>query len=553
MKVSEIQGFLTEEMVQDFVKKGVWEKGLLSWKLTDKNAKELGDKEAMVDSRQRLTWSQVREKAVQLAVGFRKLGLKKDDVVISAMHNCVEALLLREALERAGLMFFFVATGFRHKEMKHLINTSEARAIVVPTQERYGSFDFVGMVDELKSELPTLKYVVTVGDAPDGAVSFDEVMEMGLKENISDDELEKMSFDFDECTGFRATSGSTGMPKICCVGSSVRNSQDFTDRWKVTKDDVILGIATIATGAGMPAVEQSIYTGCKVIMMEKWDPKKGPDAALSLIEKEMVTIACGVPPHVLMIARYPEISKYDISLLRMFSWAGAPLAKDAIAGIEKKMGCKLVSFYGSMDSGWISGGFYDDSLEARSFTVGKPGSKRELKLIDEDGNEAPQGEVGELTVRGGTGNMGYYKEPELTKKTWDDDGWYNTNDLAKIDEDGNIHLMGRASDMINRGGQNIYPIEVENILRTHPKVDDICIIPMPDPLLGSRACACVVPREGESFTFEEMVEWLEKEKMAKYKRPERLEIINQLPRLPAGKVDKVSLVEDIKKKVQEVG
>jgi non-ribosomal peptide synthetase component E (peptide arylation enzyme) len=204
-----------------------------------------------------------------------------------------------------------------------------------------------------------------------------------------------------------------------------------------------------------------------------------------------------------------------------------------------------------MDSGWISGCFFDDPLEVRSFTVGKIGSNREYKLIDENGAEVPQGEVGELMVRGGTGNMGYYKEPELSKETWDSEGWYNTKDLARFDEEGNIRLMGRASDMINRGGQNIFPMEVENILRSHPKVAEICIVPMPDPLLGSRACAYVEPKGGETFTFDEMIERLEEEKMAKYKRPERLEILDKMPRLPSGKIDKVKLVDDIKKKTAE--
>jgi non-ribosomal peptide synthetase component E (peptide arylation enzyme) len=201
-----------------------------------------------------------------------------------------------------------------------------------------------------------------------------------------------------------------------------------------------------------------------------------------------------------------------------------------------------------MESGWISGCYYDDPLEIRSHTVGKTASKREYKLLDEKGVSVPQGEVGELFVRGGSGNMGYYKEPELTRTIWDSEGWYNTKDLASIDEDGNIRLMGRASDMINRGGQNIYPIEIENILRTHPKVAEICIVPMTDALLGSMACACVEPKAGVTFTFDEMIARLEKEKMAKYKRPERLEILDRMPRLTTGKIDKVKLVDDIRKK-----
>ncbi|MDP6179009.1 MAG: AMP-binding protein, partial [Desulfatiglandales bacterium] len=449
MKVNQLQGFLTEEMVDDFVRKGVWEPRLLFWKWWDKNAIECPDKEAIVDSRTRLTWAQAREKSAQLALGFRNLGLDRDDVVMAELPNCVEAQLLRDGLERAGILFFFVATGFRHKEMLHLLNSSEAVAIVIPGQKRFQeSFDFLGMINEIKPDLPKLKHIITVGDAPGGAISLSKIMNMGAREVIPEDYFDEISFDFDECVGFRATSGSTGMPKICCLGTPLRYAQEFRERWKVTKKDVILAIATISTGAGMPAVEQGGMTGCKMVMMEKWDPKDGPDIALSLIEKEGVTIACGVPPHVLMIARHPNVSKYDISSLRLFSWAGAPLAKDAIAGIENNLGCRLVPFYGSMDSGWISGCYYDDPLEIRSFTVGKTGAKREYKLIDEKGVEVSQGEVGELTVRGGTGNMGYYKEPELSKATWDSEGWYNTKDLARIDEDGNIRLMGRASEMI---------------------------------------------------------------------------------------------------------
>ena len=148
MKVNEIQGFLTEEMVQDFVKKGVWEPGLLFWKWWDRNAAQYPDKEAIVDSRARLTWTQAREKSIQLALGFGKLGLKKDDVVLAELHNCVEAQLLRDSLERAGILFFFVATGFRHKEMRHLLGKSKSCAVVVPGQDRYGGFDFVEMIEE---------------------------------------------------------------------------------------------------------------------------------------------------------------------------------------------------------------------------------------------------------------------------------------------------------------------------------------------------------------------------------------------------------------------
>jgi len=553
MKVKDLPGCpVTEKMIKEWVKKGLWEPGFMFWMLWDENAKKRPNKEALVDQKTRLTWAQAREQSANLALGFQELGLKKDNVVVSQLPNCVEAVLLRDALERLGVVYFPLAVGFRHKEMKHLLEFTQAVAIVVPGIGRFDEgFDFVGMVLEIKPELPKLKYVVTVGQAPQGTMSLAEVMALGAKKKVPWDYFKKSTFDFDECVAFRATSGTTGLPKVCCATTPLHNKEDFITRWKVTENDVVMAIATIATGAGLPAIELSGPTGCKALMMERWDPQTGPERALSLIEKERVTIACGVPPHILMIAQHPNVEKYNISSLRLFTWAGAPLAKGAVAGIEKRLGCKLVPYYGSMDAGAISAAYYDDSIEVRSSTVGKPYSKRELKIIDPDtGKEVPHGEIGEVLVRGAVGNLGYYKDLEHTKANWDSEGWFHTKDLGKIDEEGNICLMGRATDTINRGGQKIHPLEVEEILKTHPKVAEVVIVPMPDPIVGQRACAYVEPKAGQTFTFEEMIARLEQEKMAKYKRPERLEIMERLPRLPSGKVDKTGLAEDIKKKLE---
>jgi len=552
MKVRDLPGCpVTEKMIKEWVKKGLWEPGFMFWMWWDENATRRPNKEAIVDQKTRLTWAQAREQSANLALGFQELGLKKDNVVVSQLPNCVEAVLLRDALERLGVVYFPLAVGFRHKEMKHLLEFTQAVAIVVPGIGRFEEgFDFVGMVQEIKPELSKLKYVVTVGQAPQGTMSLAEVMALGAKKKVPWDYFKKTTFDFDECVCLRATSGTTGMPKICCATSPVHSARDLAERWRATEDDVVMAIATIATGAGLPAIELPGLIGCKAVMMEKWDAQSGPEQALSLIEKERVTIACGVPPHILMIAQHPNVEKYNISSLRVFTWAGAPLAKGAVAGIEKRLGCKLVPFYGTMDTGPISRAYYDDSIDVRSSTVGKPGSKRELKIVDENGKEVPRGEIGEIIVRGAVGNLGYYKDLERTKETWDSEGWYHTKDLGKIDEEGNIHLMGRATDSINRGGQKICPLEVEEILRTHPNVAEICIVPMPDPILEQRACAYVEPKAGQTFTFEEMIARLEQEKMAKYKRPERLEIMKRLPRLPSGKVDKTALAEDIKKKLE---
>jgi acyl-coenzyme A synthetase/AMP-(fatty) acid ligase len=375
-------------------------------------------------------------------------------------------------------------------------------------------------------------------------------MAKGKGKQVPEDYFKKTTMGFDELVTMRATSGSTGLPKICTNTTPLHNAQDYADKWHVTGDDVILAIATVATGAGLPAVELNGLLGCKAVLNERWDPKGGPDRVLSLMQEHKVTIACGVPPHVLMTANHPNFGNYNISSLRIFTWAGAPLAKEQIDRLEKKLGAKLLSFYGMMDTGWISAVGYDEPIEIRSSTVGSPGTKRELKVVDEKGNEVPKGDVGEILVRGAVGNLGYFKDAERAKEVYDAEAWYHTADLGRLDANNNIHLMGRATDTINRGGQKIFPLEIENILRSHPKVAEVAIVPMPDPILGQRPCAYVELKPGAGeFTFDEMTARMEQMQMAKYNRPERLEIMEKLPRTPSQKVDKQVLIADIKQKL----
>lgn len=552
MKIKDLKGACTEEMVQEFVKKGYWKPGLSYWNFWDINAKKYPDREAIVDSKRRLTWAQVREEAVHLALGFLELGLNKDDVVVAELPNCSEAQILRNGLERVGIVFSHVAR-FRHKEMKHLLGLPGAVAVVIPGLDRFEDpFDYFGMIQEIRADLPKLKHVVTVGKAPEGAVSLSEIISRGAKMRVSENFFAQRTFDLDEAVFLWYTSGTTGLPKITLSGTNMLtiSARELAERWQITHEDVFLAIGDISSGIGISAPSVSALTGCKQVMLEKWDPSEGPEKVLSLIEKEGVTHAIGVPPHAIRIAEHPDIDQYDLSSLRLFAWGGAPMTHAFVEGLEKKLGCRLISFYGSQDNYWVSTSRFTDSMQVRNFTIGKPGSYAQIRIVDENGRDLPKGSLGELLVRSPGGGMGYLKEPEKTAATWDADGWYHTGDLVRLDPDGNLLLQGRKVEMINRGGQNIYSQEVENILRSHPKVAEVVIVPMPDRILGQKVCAYVETKEGESFSFAEMIACLDLEKMAKYKHPERLEIMEKLPRLQTGKVDKARLTEDIRRKLQ---
>jgi non-ribosomal peptide synthetase component E (peptide arylation enzyme) len=219
--------------------------------------------------------------------------------------------------------------------------------------------------------------------------------------------------------------------------------------------------------------------------------------------------------------------------------------------LEDKMGCCVINEYGAFDIGNFCQSSVDDPPQVRLLTVGKPHPGLELRLVDEAGQDVAKGEAGEIIVRGPTCQGGYFLDPEATWAAWTRDGWGRTGDQGKWDEQGNLVIIGRTKDMIIRGGQNIYPQEVESLLVQHPKVLSAAIVGMPDPEMGERCCAYVVAKPGGEFTFEAMVAFLKEKQVASYKIPERLEVVESLPIVADQKVDKKALHQDIVQKIEQ--
>jgi acyl-CoA synthetase (AMP-forming)/AMP-acid ligase II len=259
---------------------------------------------------------------------------------------------------------------------------------------------------------------------------------------------------------------------------------------------------------------------------------------------------------VIDVVRHPNFEKYDVSSVRMVLHGGAPFPAGIIEEIEGKFGVPLVPYYGDIDTLTVTAMDIDAPREARFAGAGHPTPFNEVKIVDEEGNELPIGEIGEVWWRGASAGAGYLNDVELTLQSWTTlgkDGWHRMGDLGKVDERGYIYLMGRKKDMILRGGQNIYPAEIEGLLNAHPKVSNVCVVAMPDTRLGEKACAFVVPKRKEDpLTFNEMLPFLMERKLAKYKLPERLEIIDELP-MVGGKVDKRELGKIVAEKLLAEG
>lgn len=542
----------TDKIIDEFRREGYW----TDETFTDfwlKNARERPDKEALVDSSMRVTWGEAAKIMDRFAMSWIEMGLERDDRVILQSPNCAYGFLARIACERAGLINITVMPYLRHKELTHIIQKIDPRAIIIPGI--YRKFNYLEMIEELKQEFPSLKYTFLLDETisppyPENTYSLTEIAKKDRK--IDNELLEKRRFHSTGDVGaLTSTSGTTGVPKIVewPLAPRVMTSKCRVEIWKLTENDITLAIAPFAGGAaGTLTYFAAPLVGAKIVLLEEFTP----EGALEMIQKEKVTAIGVVPTHIIRMLEQ-DLSKYDLSSLRFIRSAGGYLPPNVAIEAEQRLGGRITSDLGTQDVGSVSGCSIDDPGDVRRRTVGKPLRGNKIKLLDENGNEVPEGEPGILYLRGPHSPAGYWRDPESTRDVFDDDNWTTTGDIVKL-EDGRIWIMGRQKDMIIRGGQNIYPAEIEGLLNEHPKIASVAVVGMPDPEYGERACAYVVPKPGEKFVFEDMVSFLKSKKLAMYKLPERLEVINAMPTVgDSGKIDKKVLKKDIEEKIAAEG
>ncbi len=537
----------SQELIDEYMAKGYWESITYS-DLWDRNARDYPEKEAIVDSKARLTWSEAKQKADRIAFGLIELGIERDKVIITQLPSCVELLLFRMACEKAGIINLFAQSNLRHKEMEYLLKHSEAVGIV--TSFKFRDFNYFEMIQEISPNLPDLKHIfITGNEVPQGAISVAEMTEQPLEQKYTPELFQQRKFEATEILWISTTTGTTGFPKLVEYATCHRMcaSKGRMGRLNFSHDDVI-GALSPVDGAGRQAYFGTPLMGAKSVVMERFDAEQ----ALKLIEKERITIALAVPAQLAMMLQQPNPESYDLSSLRTIYCGGSPVSYQLAKEAEEKFRCRVTILYGGVDAGAISSTSIDDPDEIRLLTVGKPLPGNEVKLLDESGREVSNGEAGEVAVRGACCVHGFYKDPEATKQAWSD-GWFRMGDLGRLDEHGNLLIVGRKKDIIIRGGQNIYPAEIESMLLTHPKISNVAIVSMPDPVMGEKACAYVVPKPGEQFTFDEIISFLKERNIAPYKLPERLEVIDRLPLVADQKPDKKALRQDIATKLQAEG
>ena len=541
-----------KEMVDEFLNEGYWTQELFSdfW---DRNAREYGDREALVDSKYRVTWAEAKRLVDGIAYTWVQMGIPQYSRIIIQSPNSVYGFLARIASERAGLISLTVYPYLRQRELEYMVERTEATAVVIPHE--YRKFDYLEMYKDLQQRFPYLKNIFLFDDtvpdsAPKNTYSLTQLAREAAEKPIDENVLKERRLDpIWNIALLTTTSGTTGLPKLVEWPAAPRvcTSKGRVNIWGLNKDDITMAIAPHAGGAaGTLTYFAAPLAGAKTVMLEEFVPED----ALALIEKEKATAIGVVPTHLVRMLEC-DTSKYDLSSLRFIRSAGGYLSPQIAEEAEQAFGAVITSDLGTQDMGSVSGCRVEDTKDLRRRTVGRmlPGNK--VRLLDEAGNEVPEGEPGILYFRGPHAPAGYYRDEELTSTVFDPEGWTSTGDIVKFDQEC-LWILGRAKDMIIRGGQNIYPAEIEGLLNGHPKVASVAIVGYPDREMGERTCAYVIPKAGQDFTFDEMVEFLKGKQLAMFKLPERLEVVAEFPAVgDSGKVNKETLKKQIAEKVKQ--
>ena len=495
------------------------------------------DREALVDHRQRVTYRELLERVDRTAAALQSLGLGAGDVITIQLPNWVEFAYVFFACERIGAIANQIGPDFRSREVEYIVRFSESRAFVCPAT--FKGFDYVDMVRALRPQLGGLKAVLVLGRASDGeTVSLDELIDGPTPPpplspyRMAPDAIMRMAF----------TSGTTGNPKgvTHSFETTLPAAEILNGAMNVTERDVFLIYLPLGLNWGYLTLLQSIMAGARAVLLDRFSGR----AALELIDRERVTFIPSAPASIIAMLNDPELERFSRSSLRVVITGGASCPIETIRAYRARMPGHLIELYGMLETGFHTFTRLEDDPETVTGSIGREAPRMRLRLIDEHGRDVPPGAEGEIAAKGPSVHLGYYKNPAANAELFTVDGWFRTGDLGVRDAAGNVRIVGRLKEMINRGGKKFFPREVEEILYTHPSVLHAAIVGVPDPRLGERNCLCVIPREGKRVSLPEIVAFL-KDGVATYKLPEELELFDEFPFTPTGKIQRHALTKQV--------
>lgn len=506
----------------------------------------------------RWSWQEFDRLTTLVARGLMAMGIRKGDHVAIWATNLPEWMLTMFATAKIGAILVTVNTNYKQFEVEYLLRQSDTKMLIMMAENKDNNYlsHIIGLVPSLltcapqdveSTALPFLKSVVLIGNHPDrpmGTRQFSEFYD--LAETVPESAVEDLivSADTHDVINMQYTSGTTGFPKgVMLTHHNITNNGQFMgDRMKFTPNDRLLIVVPLFHCFGcVLGVMTCLTHGTTIVLMERYNPIK----EMEMLVAEKCTAVHGVPTMFIGMLEHPDFNKFDFSHLRTGIMAGSPCPIKAMRDVNTKMHMSEITIvFGQTESSpGMTQSSADDPLELRVATVGKLLPCTEGRIINpETGLEQPRGVPGEIVTRGYLVMKGYYKMPEATRQAIDAEGWLHTGDIGTMDEDGNFRITGRLKDMIIRGGENIYPREIEEFLYTHPAIRDVQVVGVPDEKYGEEVLACVILRDGMTASQEEIIQFV-KGGMSRFKSPRYVIFTDTFPMTASGKIQKYKLRE----------
>lgn len=560
---------VSEEHIEQYTAGGWWGSKTL-YDLFRTNADQALSSEALVDAPNkpvltgiqpwRLTYEEVIQRVDWLAASFLEMGLKKDDVMMVQLPNIAEIVCVYLAAARIGVIVSPLAMQYRTHEMKHSMTLTEPKAFVTITD--FNGVDMAQIVQSLQPDFPSLQYIIALGsNVPASVISFDKCFDTPHDTKILDDYLRTTPVTANDVFTICWTSGTEAEPKgvprshneWIAIGRYCNEGCEVQPGYNILIDFPMINMSSIG-GIWLPW----LLTGAaKLVLHHPFDLQ----VMLKQVQDENISYTL-IPPAILNMLLQNEalFNAFDISCLKSIGSGSAPLSPWMVKGYQEKHGMNVHNVFGGNEGISFLGSareFTDPEVRATYFPRwGVPGFKwnvpiaasLESKLVDTETGQiiTEPGVPGDMWIKGPSVFSGYYKRPDLTAKSFDGDGFFNTGDLFSIETDENgvqnrYKFHGRSKDLIIRGGFNVSPEEVENMLIQHPKILEVAVVGYPDETMGEKGCACVVLKPGQTITLDEISDFLTQQDCAIYKRPEKLMVLEALPRNPLNKVVKKEL------------
>lgn len=542
--------------VEEYISKGYWGNQVLG-DVFDHTVRDYPDRIALAQGERRISYREFGRTVDRLSLKLLEMEVGKGDFVVILLPNCLEYAFFHYAVAKIGAVGVPMVHTQKVNEIRYVVNLFEARTLVVSLG--LTKYDFPQMADGIRGEFPFLKNVVVVGDPPSypDMIPFQSLVSGPVIDEEDRKILRRSRPRGTDMVRVILSAGTTGPPK-----AAVRTHNDTVAslRWDGVFHDwgenLLLFFPFGHTTGYFMGLDLQVYMGRRITLTSG---KFENEDVFRLIETEEITSVWMPTPLLFNVAQAigedPQLAyKYNLSSLKKFVFGGAQAAPDLIRTLREATGRPVLQTWG-MAEGAVTSSLITDPPDVQAFTIGKiqcPDAK--VKVIDEDGMEVPVGCPGELIYKGPFLFSGYYKDPELTKKSIDEDGFFHSGDQVVLDPSGNIKIVGRLKDIVRRGGEPISPAEIEDLIQGHEKVSEVAVVGMPDKRMVEKLCAYIVPKANSAITFDEIIGFLKGKNIATYKLPERIEFIDQLPRgEQKGNVLKKQLKEDITNKLRAEG